>query len=208
MWVTNTLRIMLEILNNYPWTRLSVRIIGLIKRQFFPMVTHVFDNSNLSQEIFAIDTWRAVICSLGHGRKHMLTIPPTIWRPGLKQVDDVDANESSFVHTVELFMVYDRLLTFAVCSISSVSRITCAAMWTWWIFTGCLIVTNMVACRTFINVIALFTVFSINFVCRKAGTTKTSHCIDTFLFTSMRWALALINIWKKRHEITLQITHV
>ena len=71
--------IMLETLNNYPWTRLSVRIIGVIKRQFFLMVTHVFDNSNLSQEIFEIDTWGAVICSLGHGRKHML---PTIWRPG------------------------------------------------------------------------------------------------------------------------------
>ena len=48
------------------------------------MVTHVFDNSNLSQEIFAIDTWGAVICSLGHGRKHMLTILPIIWRPGLR----------------------------------------------------------------------------------------------------------------------------
>ena len=49
---------MLEILNNYPWTRLSVRInllIGVIKRQFFRMITHVFDNSNLLQEIFAID---------------------------------------------------------------------------------------------------------------------------------------------------------
>ena len=42
-----------------------------------------FDNSNLSQEIFAIDSKRAVICSLGHGRKHMLTIQPTIWRLGL-----------------------------------------------------------------------------------------------------------------------------
>ena len=41
-------------------------------------------NSNLSQDIFAIDTWRAVICSLGHGRKLMLTILPTIWRPGFK----------------------------------------------------------------------------------------------------------------------------
>ena len=51
----------------------SVRIIGANKRQFFfQMVTHVFDSSNVSQEIFAIDTWRAVICSLGHGRKHML----------------------------------------------------------------------------------------------------------------------------------------
>ena len=49
----------------------------------FRMVTHVFDNSDLSQETFAIDTWGAVICSLGHGRKHMLTILPTIWRPGL-----------------------------------------------------------------------------------------------------------------------------
>ena len=44
------------------------------------MVTHVFDNSSLSQEIFAIDTWGAVICSLG--RKHILTILPTIWRQG------------------------------------------------------------------------------------------------------------------------------
>ena len=43
------------------------------------MATHVFDKGNLSQEIFAIDTWGAVICSLGHGRKHMLTILPTIW---------------------------------------------------------------------------------------------------------------------------------
>ena len=82
--MTNTLGIMLEILSNYPWARLSVRIIGAIKKQFFHMVTHVFDNSNLSQEIFAIDTWGAVICSLGHGRKHMLTILPTICRPGLK----------------------------------------------------------------------------------------------------------------------------
>ena len=52
--------------------------------EFFDMVTHVFDNSNLSQEIFAIDTWRAIICSLGHGRKHMITILPTLSRPGLK----------------------------------------------------------------------------------------------------------------------------
>ena len=81
--MTNTLGIMLEILSHYPWTRLSVRIIGVIKRQFFHMVGYVFDNSNLSQEIFAINTWGAVICSLGHGRKHMLTILRTIWRPGL-----------------------------------------------------------------------------------------------------------------------------
>ena len=84
MWVTKTLGIMLEILKNYSRTRLSVRIIGVIKRQFFHMVTHVFDNSNLSQEIFAIDTWGAVICSLGHGHKHMVTILPTISKPGLK----------------------------------------------------------------------------------------------------------------------------
>ena len=63
-----------DLTDNYRWTRFSVRIIGAIKRQFFDMVTHVSDNSNLSQEIFAVDTWGAVICSLGHGRKHMLTI--------------------------------------------------------------------------------------------------------------------------------------
>ena len=82
--MTNTLGIILDILNSYQWTRPTVRIIGAIKRQFFHMVTHVFDTSNLSQEIFAIDTWGAVICSLGHGRKHMLTILATIWRPGLR----------------------------------------------------------------------------------------------------------------------------
>ena len=62
------------------------------------MVTHVFDNSNLSQKIFAIDTRGAVICSLGHGRKHMLTIPPTIWRPGLRlQLHDEIYRPDSFV---------------------------------------------------------------------------------------------------------------
>ena len=81
--MTNTLGIMLEILNNYPWTRLTVRIIGAIKRQFSHMATHLFDNSNLSQEIFAINTWRTVMCSLRHGRKHMLSILPTLWRPVL-----------------------------------------------------------------------------------------------------------------------------
>ena len=54
--MTNTLGVMLYTLNSYQWTRLSVRIIGAITRQFFHMITHVFDNSNLSQEIFAIDT--------------------------------------------------------------------------------------------------------------------------------------------------------
>ena len=62
----------------------------MIKTQFFHMVMYVFDNSSLSQEIFAIDTYkRAVICSLGHGRKHMLTILPTIWRPGFNQPGDI-----------------------------------------------------------------------------------------------------------------------
>ena len=31
----------LEILNNYPWTRLSVRIRGVIKTQFFHMIMYV-----------------------------------------------------------------------------------------------------------------------------------------------------------------------
>ena len=53
---------------------------------FIHTVTHDFDNSNLFQEIFAIDTWGAVICSLGHGCKHMLAILPTIWRPGFTQL--------------------------------------------------------------------------------------------------------------------------
>ena len=51
------------------------------------MVTHVFDISNLSQEIFAIDTFGTVICSLGHGHKHMLITILPIWRPGFKLLD-------------------------------------------------------------------------------------------------------------------------
>ena len=51
----------------------------------FHTVMHVFDNSNLSQEIFAIDAWGGVICSLRHGRKYILTILPAIWRPGFKR---------------------------------------------------------------------------------------------------------------------------
>ena len=39
-------------------------IIGAIKRQFFHMVMNVLDISNVSQEIFAIDTWKAVIYPL------------------------------------------------------------------------------------------------------------------------------------------------
>ena len=62
--MTSTIGIMPEILNNYPKAKLAVAIIKAIKRQFFHMVTHVFDNSNLSQDIFAIDTWRAIIYSL------------------------------------------------------------------------------------------------------------------------------------------------
>ena len=41
MKVTNKLGIMLEIINNCSSTRLAVRIIGVIKRQYFHLVTHV-----------------------------------------------------------------------------------------------------------------------------------------------------------------------
>ena len=61
----------------------------MIKGQFFHMVTHIFDNSNLSQETFAIDTSRPVLSSLGLGRKHMLAILPTIWRRGLKREESL-----------------------------------------------------------------------------------------------------------------------
>ena len=44
-------------------TRLSFMIIGAIKRQF-SHIMHVLDISNVSQEIFATDTWKAVICPL------------------------------------------------------------------------------------------------------------------------------------------------
>ena len=51
--------------NKYPWTRLSVRIIGVIKRQFFHMVTHVFDNRNLSQKL--VFNRRLGSCSIPFG---------------------------------------------------------------------------------------------------------------------------------------------
>ena len=76
------------------------------------MITHTFDNNNLSQEIFAIDIWGAVICSLGHGRKHMLTILPTIWRPGFKQQHhnaSIQLNNSDCkVYPSELLSVQDQ----------------------------------------------------------------------------------------------------
>ena len=71
---------------------------GAIKRQIFPMVTHVFENSNLSQQMFAIDTWRAVIYSLGHGRKHMLAILPTILRQAYESPLKIP-----FYHSIHLF---------------------------------------------------------------------------------------------------------
>ena len=33
----------------------------------------------------ATDTWRAVLDYLGHGREHIRTILPTIWRPVFKE---------------------------------------------------------------------------------------------------------------------------
>ena len=59
------------------------------------MATHVFNNSNLSQEIFAIDTWGAVICSLGHGRKHML-------KPGFHKANFDHDNDQLWVETKRL----------------------------------------------------------------------------------------------------------
>ena len=59
--------------------------------QFLLMVTHVFDDSNFSQETFArfLQDFRKtfvrlVIYSLRHRRKHMLPVLPTIWRSGFK----------------------------------------------------------------------------------------------------------------------------
>ena len=92
------------------------------------MIMYVFDNSNLSKEIFAIDTWGAVICSLGHGRKHMLTILPTVWRPGLMETRpkrpgprDVSDSVSSSFDTREHFDYNIASLTGIVinCSVSS-----------------------------------------------------------------------------------------
>ena len=63
-------------------TRATDSIIKSDQKDTEASITHVFDNINHSQEIFGIDIWGAVICSLGHDRKHMLMILPTISRPG------------------------------------------------------------------------------------------------------------------------------
>ena len=34
---------------------------------------------------FAIDAWKAIRYSMGHGRKHMLAILPTIWSSGFNK---------------------------------------------------------------------------------------------------------------------------
>ena len=77
------------------------------------MVTHVLGNSNLSREVFAIDTWGAVICSLGHGRKHMLRILPTTWRPGLKVLSQTvpDFGDSYDECEHEILLVWDGTMS-------------------------------------------------------------------------------------------------
>ena len=75
--MTSTLEIISKILKNYSWTRLAVMIIEAASRQFFHTVTYACDDSNLSLETFATDTWRTVVCSLGHGCKRMLASLPT-----------------------------------------------------------------------------------------------------------------------------------
>ena len=88
-------------------------IIGAIKRQFFYMVTHVFDNSNLSQEMFAIDTRRAVICFLGHGRKHILRSFRLYGDQALRSYDEVHSLKSmDFVHNRD--GMFWRWCTFSV----------------------------------------------------------------------------------------------
>ena len=47
----------------------SVRLIGVIKTQFFLMVMYVFGNSSLSQEIFAIDTYHRESCNMLFGTR-------------------------------------------------------------------------------------------------------------------------------------------
>ena len=54
------------------------------KEEFCHMVAYVFNKSKVSQDTFATDTWRAVINSFGHGRKHMPPILLTIWRLGFR----------------------------------------------------------------------------------------------------------------------------
>ena len=75
------------------------------------MVMHVFDNSNLSQEIFAIDTWGAVICFLGHGRKHILTILPTIWRPGFTLTVNIENLFHGFKDIYKLILLEKGMLS-------------------------------------------------------------------------------------------------
>ena len=84
--MTNSLEVTPEILNKYSWTRLAVMRIRASKRQFFHTLDSilVIVNGHLSQQTFATDILRAAIYSLGHGRKYILAILLTIWRPGLK----------------------------------------------------------------------------------------------------------------------------
>ena len=67
------------------------------------MVALVFDNRNPSQETFAIDPWRAVVYSLEYGRKHMLAILPTIWKPGFILKNHLDWSGSPFLTLKKAF---------------------------------------------------------------------------------------------------------
>ena len=67
------------------------------------------DLSNFSQEIFVFDTWGAVKRSLRQGRKHILTILPTIWRPGLIMKTQSSSTRSKLLRSRATVSVFHKV---------------------------------------------------------------------------------------------------
>ena len=121
MWVTNILGINAGDLKKLSMDQTLSEDNRNDNRQFFfHMVTHVFDSYNLPQQIFVIDTWRAAIYFLGHGLKHMLTILPTIWRPGLKPGFHIDVMVVSTV--ANLFLTLSQAILIQVNTLITTSQ--------------------------------------------------------------------------------------
>ena len=83
------------------------------------MLTHVFDNSNLSQEIFAVDTWGAVICIYSLHIHYIFTIC------------------SLYVHyTFTIYSLHIHYI-FTICSLYVHYMFTICSPYIYYIFTIC-----------------------------------------------------------------------
>ena len=81
LWAV-TFQMMLEAAGGRVIYKISVKTDNVMNGGTVEIIKIIVIHTELDD---ATDTWRAVLHYLGHGREHMLTILPTIWRPGYEK---------------------------------------------------------------------------------------------------------------------------